>query len=206
MVLNFLRNRRYMLKCSKSKNILIILGHPALKRQSLCESLANAYMDGAIESDHDVRLYKIADKIFDPILHEGYAEEQMAEPDIIKARADISWADHIVFVYPLWAFMIPALLKGFLERTFVKGFAFEVSGDSRLLAGKSVRLIQTSGMPTVIYRFWYRAHGAKALCDILGFCGFKPVRASYFGMVETTNDKKRNQWLNEIKKLGAKGI
>ena len=39
--------------------ILIILGHPAKKRQSLSEALANAYKEGAIESGHEVRLYKV---------------------------------------------------------------------------------------------------------------------------------------------------
>src|ERR1035441_10403835 len=87
--------------------ILIILGHPAKKRQSLSEALANAYKEGAIESGHEVRLYKVADKQFDPILHEGYWEEQAAEPDIIEAQERIRWADHLVFVYPLWEYMIP---------------------------------------------------------------------------------------------------
>ena len=102
--------------------ILIILGHPAKKRQSLSEALANAYKEGAIESGHEVCLYKVADKQFDPILHEGYGEEQTVEPDIAEAQEKIRWADHLVFVYPLWEYMIPALLKGFLERTLTRGF------------------------------------------------------------------------------------
>jgi NAD(P)H dehydrogenase (quinone) len=134
--------------------ILIILGHPAKKRQSLSEALANAYKEGAIESGHEVCLYKVADKQFDPILHEGYVEEQAAEPDIIEAQERIRWADHLVFVYPLWDYMIPALLKGFLERTFTRGFAYlerDSQKKGKLLAGKSARLIQTSGMPAFIY-------------------------------------------------------
>ena len=188
--------------------ILIILGHPARKRQSLSEALANAYKEGAIESGHEVCLYKVADKQFDPILHEGYGEEQAAEPDIIEAQERIRRADHLVFVYPLWEYMIPALLKGFLERTFTRGFAYlerDSQKKGKLLAGKSARLIQTSGMPSFIYRFWYRAHGAKALRDVLRFCGIRPVRATYFGMIEAADDAQRKQWLNKMKLLGSKG-
>jgi putative NADPH-quinone reductase len=188
--------------------ILIILGHPARKRQSLSEALANAYKEGAIERGHEVRLYKVADKQFDPILHEGYEEEQAAEPDIIEAQERIRWADHLVFVYPLWEYMIPALLKGFLERTFTRGFAYlerDSQKKGKLLAGKSARLIQTSGMPSFIYRFWYRAHGAKALRDMLGFCGIRPVRATYFGMIEAADDARRKHWLNKVKLLGSQG-
>jgi putative NADPH-quinone reductase len=83
--------------------------------------------------------------------------------------------------------MIPALLKGFLERTFTRGFAY-IERDSqrkgKLLAGKSARLIQTSGMPTFIYRLSYRAHGMKALRDLLGFCGIGPVYTTCLGLTE----------------------
>jgi putative NADPH-quinone reductase len=188
-------------------NILIILGHPARKRQSLSEALAHAYKEGAIESGHEVYLYKVADKQFDPILHEGYGEEQAAEPDIIEAQERIRRADHLVFVYPLWEYMIPALLKGFLERTFTRGFAYlerDSQKKGKLLAGKSARLIQTSGMPALIYRFWYRAHGAKALRDLLGFCGIRPARATYFGTIEATDDARRKEWLNKVRLLGSK--
>jgi putative NADPH-quinone reductase len=188
--------------------ILIILGHPAKKRQSLSEALANAYKEGAIESGHEVCLYKVADKQFDPILHEGYGEEQTVEPDIAEAQEKIRWADHLVFVYPLWEYMIPALLKGFLERTLTRGFAWlgrDSKEKGKLLAGKSARLIQTSGMPAFIYRFCYRAHGMNALRDLLGFCGIKPVHASCFGMIETADDTRRKQWLNKMKILGSKG-
>ena len=188
--------------------ILIILGHPAHKRQTFSEALANAYKEGAIESGHEVCLYKVADKQFDPILHEGYGEEQTAEPDIAEAREKILWADHLVFVYPLWEYMVPALLKGFLERTLTRGFAYlerDSQKNGKLLAGRSARLIQTSGMPAVIYRFWYRAHGMKALRDMLRFCGIRPVHVSCFGMMKTADDARRKRWLNEIKILGSKG-
>jgi len=56
-----------------------------------------------------------------------------------------------------------------------------------------------------MYRFWYRAHGAKALRDMLVFVE-SSVRASYFGMIEAADDTRRKQWLNEIKVLGLKEI
>jgi putative NADPH-quinone reductase len=68
--------------------ILIILGHPAKKRQSLSEELANAYEQGAIESGHEVHLYKVADKQFDPILHEGFWEEQAPNQTLPRRRSE----------------------------------------------------------------------------------------------------------------------
>ncbi|MFN8692923.1 MAG: NAD(P)H-dependent oxidoreductase [Holosporales bacterium] len=191
-----------------TKNILIITGHPAHERESFCEALANAYNDSAFAAGHTVRRINIAALRFDPILHEGYLGNQPPEPDIIEAQEKISWAQHIVIVYPLWAYMIPALLKGFLERCFTKGFAFEVKSKNPfrhgLLRGKSVRLLQTMGMPALVYRFYYGAHGAKALKSMLKFCGLAPVQITYFGMIEGT-DERRKGYLERAKELGKRG-
>ncbi len=184
--------------------ILIIIGNPALKRKSFCEALAEEYKAGAVENGHEVYSYKIADKKFDPILHEGFHEDQMIEPDILEAHEKILWADHIVFIYPLWQFMIPALLKGFLERALSKGFAYDLKENmqKKLLAGKTARIIQTMGMPKIFYRFVYFAHGTKAFSSMLNFCGIKS-RITYIGMVEF--ELGRSKWLGKIKTLGTKG-
>lgn len=184
--------------------ILIILGNPSLKRKSFCEALAEEYKAGAIQSGHEVHLYKISEKKFDPILHEGFHEDQVIESDIIEAQQKIRWADHIVFIYPLWQFMIPSLLKGFLERALSKGFAYDLKEDmqKKLLAGKTARLIQTMGMPEFFYRLVYFAHGAKAFCSMLKFCRIKP-RITYLGMVEF--EPCRTRYLDKIRTHGTKG-
>ena len=53
---------------------------------------------------------------FDPLV-------QPVEKDLLQARRLISWADHIVFVYPTWWGTMPALLKGFLDRVLAPDFA-----------------------------------------------------------------------------------
>lgn len=192
-----------------SKRILIILGHPSRERHSFCEALAEAYAEGAREAGHEVERIHIAALTFDPILHEGYQGQQAPESAIADAREKIRRAEHLVFVYPLWMFMIPALLKGFLERTFTEGFAYTMKARNPLrcglLHGKSVRLMQTSGMPGFFYRLWFRAHGAKSLRDMLQFAGITPVRITCFGMIEN-GDARRKSYLNEAKALGRKGV
>lgn len=190
------------------KQILIILGHPALARISFCEALANIYQSRAESAGHEVRIIRVAKLVFDPILHEGNERPQNLEPDLIAAQETIRWANHLVIVYPLWAFMMPALLKGFFERTFTPGFAYsyeiETTFNSGLLGGKSARVIQTSGMPGFAYRWFYRAHGAKALGSMLKICGIKPLRFTYIGAFES-NDAKRGAALDKAAALGSAG-
>jgi len=192
-----------------TKRILIILGHPALERQSFSEALADAYQNGAQGTGHEVQLVNIARLNFDPILHEGYQGNQPPELDILGAQQKILWAEHLVFIYPMWGYMIPALLKGFFERTFTQGFAYTVKSSnplkSGLLSGKSARIIQTMGMPGIVYRLLYQAHGAKALRDMLKFCGIAPIRISYLGSIDES-ENKRKTYLERMQALGRSGL
>jgi putative NADPH-quinone reductase len=190
------------------RRILIINGNPSRQRASFSAALVQAYYDGAIEAGHMVRVVRLANLAFDPILHEGYHGVQPVEPDIMTLQADITWAQHVVLVYPMWQFGIPALMKGFCERTFTPGFAYTTDAknpmESALLRGRSARLIQTMGMPQALYELIFRAHGGKAFKSLLSFCGFKPVRATYLGMVEQAPEI-RAKYLARVRRMGSQG-
>lgn len=192
-----------------NKRILIINGNPATLRDSFSAALSRAYEEGAKDARNEVRRLDIAQLAFDPILHEGLHGNQLLEPGLARAQDDIRWASHLVFVYPMWQFGIPALLKGFCERTLNPGFAYVLSGknplDIGLLKGRSAHLIQTMGMPDAIYRVRYRAHGGKAFRSALEFCGIGPVRMSFFGEIEG-GEQTRKRYLTKAHQLGFEGI
>jgi len=190
------------------KKIIVILGHPARARKSFCEALAESYIEGAKEVGHTIDFIKISDLSFDPILHEGYKGEQAAEPDILDARSKMLEADHFVIVYPLWQFSVPALLKGFCERTLTLGFAYDLQGKNPVLPlqGKSVRLIQTMGMPGFAYRWIFREYGEKTFKAMLRFIGMKPVRVTYCGLAESLDESRRSRYLMDVKRLGLRGL
>jgi putative NADPH-quinone reductase len=191
-----------------AKRILIIIGHPAKERLSFSEALGLAYMKGAQVSGHEVQLINIARLNFDPILHEGYEGDQPPEQDISDAQQKILWAKHLVIIYPMWGYMTPGLLKGFFERTFTPGFAYAEQSSNPLncglLSGKSAQIIQTMGMPGFVYRILYQAHGAKALRDMLKFCGIRPININYFGAID--DSEKRNTYVERATVLGRKGF
>jgi NAD(P)H dehydrogenase (quinone) len=73
----------------------------------------------------------------------------------IRAEQDkLDWADTVVLQFPLWWGGMPAILKGWFDRVFVKGFAYGVTDpDDRrtlrygegLLAGKRALVVVTAG-------------------------------------------------------------
>lgn len=191
------------------RKVLIILGHPSRLRTSFCEALAETYRDAAQKAGHQVDLIKLSSLSFDPVLHEGYTVAQEKEPDIRMAQEKILQAEHLVFIYPMWQFMIPALLKGFMERVFTKDFAFRADAESPLatglMRGKTARIIQTMGMPGFVYRLFFMAHGAKALKSLLAFCGFT-VKATYFGNIEDKSEARHKGYLDAAAALGKAGV
>lgn len=189
------------------KRILVVLGHP--NNDSFCGELAARYAEGAHAAGAEVRTLRLADLEFDPVLRLGYKTIQELEPDLSRAQEMITWAEHLVIVYPVWWGTMPALLKGFFDRAFLPGFAFRYREDSplwdKLLEGRSARIIVTSDAP-VWYNFLINGNPSqKALKrTILEFCGFKPVRVTSIGSVKSLDGEKIAGWLETAEKLGRK--
>jgi NAD(P)H dehydrogenase (quinone) len=189
------------------RKILIINGHP--DKESFCNSLAESYKKGADSTGANSKLVNVYDLKFNPILNQGYRLITELEPDLLEIQQDILNADHLVLVYPNWWGTYPALLKGFIDRVFLPGFAFKYLEKSplpaKLLKGKTARLIVTMDTPAWYYFLVNRRPGHNSMkIGILGFSGIKPVRISSFSPIKSSDDIKRKQWLKEIEELGKK--
>ena len=59
--------------------------------------------------------------------------------------------------------------------------------------------------PKWYYSLIYKSPGHNSMKrGILEFCGVKPVKITAFGPIKSSNDKKRQDWINKIEKLGQK--
>jgi len=187
------------------RRIAIIDAHPDPDPHHLIHAMADACAHGARKAGHGVRRVNVADMDF-PILHSAAAWRRAQVPaDIQHGQEAISWADHLILLYPLWLGDVPALLKGFLEQVLRPGFALREDaplGQAALLGGRSARVIVTMGMPAPIYRFYFGAHSLKSLeRNVLGFVGFDPVRRTLIGSVEGKGQAEKA--LKLAGKLGA---
>lgn len=170
------------------KHILVIDAHPDPSRGRLVHALAEQYARAAEGAGHLVQVVRLCELPF-PWLRS--AKDFAAQPPgmIGSQQEHVRWADHLVIIYPLWLGSMPALLKAYLEQVMRPGFAFAYGKGkglpTKLLAGKSARIVVTMGMPSLFYRLYYRSHSVRSLArNILGFVGYKPVRVSLIGNVE----------------------
>ena len=191
-----------------SKRMLVILGHA--DGDSYCAALAQTYAAAARAAGNEVRMLRLGELDFDPVLRHGYRVIQPLEPDLLAAQQAISWAEHLVWVYPIWWGALPALLKGFIDRTFLPGFAFKYRRpDSpwwdKLLAGRSARLLVTLDTPGWYFRWIYRMPGHQQMRrTILGFCGIRPIRIGSFGPIRGSSAAQREKWLRQAARLGQR--
>ncbi|MCD0456467.1 NAD(P)H-dependent oxidoreductase [Chryseobacterium sp. LC2016-27] len=189
------------------KKIALINGHP--NNESFNFVLAEAYKKGAINSGAEIREIIIRNLDFNPNLQFGYQKRIDLEPDLIKAWEIIQWADHLVWVHPVWWGGLPAVTKGFIDRLFLPGLAFKYRENSvwwdKLLTGKTAHIITTLDQPSWYYRIFYGRPSIDQLRrSTLEFCGIKPVKVTYIGIIKNSKDEQRKKWIEKVYSLGKK--
>jgi NAD(P)H dehydrogenase (quinone) len=186
---------------------LIVYAHPDPKS-------FNRALLGAVERrlDETGESYEVRDLYalgFDPVL----AREELAPGGAADARGDarrerdlVAGADALIFIYPVWWFAMPAIMKGYIDRVFSEGFAFAFErGRFRgLLGGKKAFIINTTGSPReILDRMGYMdAMRTATDAGIFEFCGMEVVAHRYFFAVPQAEEAGRLIMLKEVAKLG----
>jgi NAD(P)H dehydrogenase (quinone) len=153
-------------------NVLIVYAHP--EPESLNGTLKELAVDILKEEGHQVQvsdLYamkfkavldeedfpqRLNPELFNPIMEQLNAVEKDAIPRDIKEEMDkVTWADLIIFQFPIWWSNFPAILKGWIDRVFYNGFAFNLAEmklyDNGPLKGKRAMLSFTTGADRELY-------------------------------------------------------
>lgn len=187
------------------KKILIINGHP--NPSSFNFAIAESYLKGVIASGAEVDTITIAELKFNPNLEFGYQKRTELEPDLLESWQKIQKADHLVWIHPVWWGGLPAITKGFIDRLFLPGMAFQYRENSvwwdKLLKGKTAHIITTMDQPSWYYRLFYGRPSVNQLKKTtLEFCGVKPVKVTYVGIIKTAEASQREKWLQKIYNLG----
>ena len=190
------------------KRIVVINGHPDNRPERFCSSVVATYVDSALKAGHDVRQINVGKLSFPFLVRFEDFQVAPTTVDIRKAQEDNGWAEHLVFIHPLWLGAAPAVLKGFLEQVACGGFGFDsgtAGNPARKLKGKSAHIIVTMAMPALAYRFVFGSLGVRAFArGILRLSGVWPIRKTYFGGVELS-ERRRTNFLAQISQLAKTG-
>lgn len=187
------------------KKIVIINGHP--DKESYNHALGERYKKGALSGEREVKEILLSDMQFNPVLPYGYRKRIELEADLSDAWEKIRWADHLVWIYPLWWGFIPASLKGFIDRLFLPGFTYQPQSGSPfprpLLKGKTAEIICTMDTPVWYYKYVLGPKATQILKkSIFAFCGLKNIRTTYLAVIKSSTEEQRQKWLEKVENLG----
>ncbi|MCP3899580.1 MAG: NAD(P)H-dependent oxidoreductase [Desulfobacteraceae bacterium] len=189
-------------------NNLIIYAHPYGKsyNASILEHLTNKLRE-AKQSVDVIDLYK---EEFNPVLNEKelalYSQGKFLDPMVEDYQKRINNADHLFFIFPVWWYDIPAILKGFIDKVFLKNWAYEISEKGipkgKLTFIKKVSIISTMKSPKWYYWLLYRNSIKHSFIKgTLKFCGIKNIQWVNITNIENMGDLKRKQWLKRIRQV-----
>jgi NAD(P)H dehydrogenase (quinone) len=185
---------------------LVIYCHPEPK------SFNHAILDAVVEElralGHDVVERDLYQTGFSPILRSVDLSRLAAGEvpgDIKDEQAEVRAADRLVFIFPIWWTGMPAMLKGWIDRVFSAGFAFDIAaeGPRGLLAGKQAIIINTTAFPEA----FYRQAGLRDSLDanlagaVLPFCGITAAAHKVCWGLPFTNGEDRQAMLAEVRQL-----
>ena len=169
---------------------LIVVAHP--DPQSLTHAVAARLTEAG--ADHSVEIADLAAEGFDPRFSAAdlaaYHRRAPMPADVAAEQARVDRASDVVLVYPVYWWSMPGLLKGWIDRVFTNGWAYESGPDVKLtkkLRRLRVHLVGVGGADTGTYERHGYFGAMKLQIDhgIFDFCGAKVVTSEFLLDVES---------------------
>lgn len=184
--------------------VLIVYAHPDRAGSHNAEVLREV-RDSLESMGQDYRIIDLYRERFDPVMpHAEWAEESLGK-DVERYQEMVKGSDRLIFIYPVWWYNSPAILKGFFDRVFTSDFAYNFRKEplwmkiaktlfmpllsirslyplillflpvDQHLRGKKALVINTYGGDESGFRVYGHAPQYTADRAVLEFCGIHPV-------------------------------
>jgi NAD(P)H dehydrogenase (quinone) len=175
---------------------LIVVAHPDPK--SLSHSVAAQLGEGVSRSGsgHTFEVANLAAEGFDPRFTATdlavHRREVPPPADIAVEQARIDRADALVLVYPVYWWSMPGLLKGWIDRVFANGWAYDYSPDAgvvKKLRHLEVHLVAIGGadLRTYARHGYFGAMKTQIDHGIFDYCGARVMTSELLLDSETLN-------------------
>jgi len=185
--------------------VSVILAHP--NDGSFNHAIAQTAVERIEGNGHKVFFHDLYKEDFDPLLfNEEIPKDALLPAVITEYCEEIAAADGIIIVHPNWWGQPPAILKGWVDRVIRPGIAYEFlesdSGEgvpNGILKAKAAIVYNTSNTETEREKkvFGDPLETIWKNC-IFGLCGVTNFYRRMFGIVVTSTEIQRREWLDEI--------
>lgn len=182
---------------------VVLFGHP--NPQSFNGAVLSTVKDELQQLGAEVKVKDLYQMKFNPLLtaddlkglHSG-----STPADIKKEQDDVTWADVIIMISPVWWYSITSMLRGYIDRVFSHGFAYRytATGPEGLLKGKKGLLITTSGADKKSDQLSQMTEKIRSIFvdGFFRFCGISDADYMNLFNVVGVSDQERKRMLEEV--------
>ena len=186
---------------------LIVFAHP--RGDSFSAALRHVVVDTLARAGHQVDLIDLNDSHFDPVLSAAargtYFETGRNLAGVEDHVARLRRAEAIVLVFPNWWFGFPAILKGWFDRVWLPGVAFEVKRfglDGKLNNIVKFITITTYGSPRWYIRWVMRDPTQRIIRRGLAALCHPACRTIYLALhhMDRASEKRRRRFMDRVRR------
>lgn len=184
--------------------ITVVFAHPW--HGSFNKAILDEVIKTIEQSGKEYTLLDLYKDQFNPV----YNEEELAQfskgvavdPLVKKYQESLKQSEAIIFIFPVWWYDMPAIMKGFVDKVFLKEFAYR-SGKTGLIGLltniKKSTVITTSDGPKWYLR-WIGGNVIKGgfIKNTLKGVGIKKSSWLHCGQVTKITDEERGKFLEKI--------
>lgn len=191
--------------------VLVVFNHPY--EGIFCRAILRSTIAGLERGGHTVDVIDLDRDGFDPVMKEADLLAFVRAPEVgpstlaaltprVRDYAQrLQEAAHLVFLFPIWWELMPALTKGFIDRVIFPGVAYEYSrrGMRTRLQLQGVTMVTTMNTPWPICRWVFGNAVSRALLrGTFWKIGVRNRSWVDLAMVKEVNRPKRQRWLRRI--------
>lgn len=191
--------------------VLVVHCHP--NPGSLVAAAKDRVLAGLANGRNEVRLVDLYADGFDPAMtaHERRTHKDPGiAPELQRYADDLAWAEALVLVYPTWWSGQPAMLKGWFDRVWVAGVAWELPEGANIIRPlltniRRIVVVTTHGSPKYMNALEGETGKRVAFRSIRAMCS-KRTRTTWCAIygLDTADEAERTAWLERVERTAAK--
>jgi putative NADPH-quinone reductase len=188
--------------------VAVVFNHPY--EGSFCNAILRTVVNSLRTAGHETDILHLDNEGFNPVMTaadlQGFVKGAPVDPKVIEYRRRLEQADHLIIIFPIWWELMPAMMKGFIDKVIFPGVAYDYDRSGRfpkmkprLPRLKGITLITTMNSASLVYRLVFGNAIKKALfAGTFWKMGYGNRKWINYGMVKFVSEEKRKKWLSQL--------
>jgi NAD(P)H dehydrogenase (quinone) len=129
-------------------HVLSVFSHP--HRNSFSGALLDSFVRGAADAGHTSEIADLYREDFNPVMSQRDLQQfdnVVMPDDVLREQARVERSDALCFIFPIWWYSMPAMIKGWLDRVWSAGWAYQpaYTPEGSLLDSRPCTLLVPTG-------------------------------------------------------------